>query len=67
MVGTGSHDPQKGQGKPCGSCVCGMQLENWELAGQGEILQTTTIPLNDVRKELPLWKEAMLKEYNNLV
>ena len=21
MVGTGSHNPQKGQGKPCGSCV----------------------------------------------
>ena len=47
--------------------VCGMQLENGELAGQGEVLQTTTIPLNDVRKELPLWKEAMLKEYNSLV
>ena len=24
------------------------------------------MPLNDVRKELPLWKEAMLKEYNSL-
>ena len=47
--------------------VCGMQLENGELAGQGEVLQTTTIPLNDVRKELPLWKEAMLKEYHSLV
>ena len=48
-------------------CACGMQLENGDLAGQGEILQTTTILLNEVQKELPLWKEAMLKEYNSLV
>ena len=39
----------------------GMQRETGEMPGQGEILhqgeilQTTTIPPNDVRKELPQW------------
>ena len=32
-----------------------------------EVLQTVTVPLADVRKEIPKWREAMLKEYNSLV
>ena len=31
------------------------------------VLQTYTVPLAEVRRELPLWKEALMKELNSLV
>ena len=47
--------------------MCGLQVSEEQLQGSGEVLQTTTIPLSEVRKELPEWKEAMMKEYNSLI
>ena len=31
------------------------------------VLQTYTVPLAEVRRDLPLWKEALMKELNSLV
>ena len=47
--------------------ICAVQVGEEPMPGEGEILQTTTVPLSEVRKELPAWKEAMMKEYNSLV
>ena len=47
--------------------LCGLQVSPGDDDNQGEILQTTTIPLSEVRKELGEWKEAMVREYNSLI
>ena len=47
--------------------MCGLQTDDLMAKDPGEILQTTTVPLNEVRSELGEWKDAMLKEYNSLV
>ena len=47
--------------------MCGLQTDEGLNQGPGEILQTTTVPLNEVRNELREWKDAMMKEYNSLV
>ena len=44
--------------------VCTMQTSTVD---DDEVLQTTTIPLSEVRKDLAMWKPAMLREYNSLV
>ena len=47
--------------------MCGLQTDDVTAKDSGEVLQTTTVPLNEVRGELGEWKGAMLKEYNSLV
>ena len=47
--------------------MCGLQTDDVMAVNPGEVLQTTTIPLNEVRNELGEWKDAMMKEYNSLV
>ena len=47
--------------------LCGPQANPEEIEGQGEILQTSTIPLSEVKKEIGEWKEAMSNEYHSLV
>ena len=47
--------------------ICGLQVDPKECEGLGEVLQTTTVPLSEVRRELGEWKEAMEREYNSLV
>ena len=47
--------------------MCGLQTDDVTAKDPGEVLQTTTVPLNEVRGELGEWKDAMLKEYNSLV
>ncbi len=47
--------------------MCGFQAEQDELPDQGEVLQTTTVSLNEVRANINEWKEAMGKEYRSLV
>ena len=47
--------------------LCGLQVNPGDDDSQGEILQTTTIPLSEVRRELGEWKEAMMKEYDSLI
>ena len=47
--------------------MCGLQTDDVTAKDSGEVLQTTTVPLNEVRGELGEWKDAMLKEYNSLV
>ena len=45
----------------------GENENNQSSQGPGEILQTVTVPLNEVRAEIEEWKGAMMKEYNSLV
>jgi len=45
----------------------GLQTDGVLAKNQGEVLQTTTVPVNEVRNELGEWKDAMMKEYNRLV
>ena len=47
--------------------ICGLQVNPDELPDQGEVLQTTTVSLNEVRANLNEWKEAMMKEYQSLI
>jgi len=47
--------------------LCGLQVTEESMQGQGEVLQTTTVPLSEVRRELPEWKNAMMNEYRSLV
>ena len=46
--------------------MCALQMDEVSK-GPGAVLQTTTIPLSEVRNELGEWKEAMEKEYRSLV
>jgi len=47
--------------------ICGLQADDILAKDPGEALQTTTVPLNEVRCEFREWKDAMIKEYNSLV
>ena len=47
--------------------ICGFQANPDELPDQGEVLQTTTISLNEVRANLNDWKDAMRMEYHSLI
>lgn len=47
--------------------VCSVQAVGESKPVLGDVLQTVTVPLNEVRAEIDHWEEAMLKEYNSLV
>ena len=47
--------------------LCSSQLNEEPHQRIGEVLQTVTVPLNEVRAELGEWKESMMKEYHSLV
>ena len=47
--------------------LCSSQLVEEPHKRLGEVLQTVTVPLNEVRAEIGEWKESMMKEYNSLV
>ena len=47
--------------------MCGLQADDILAKDPGEALQTTTVPLNEVRCEFREWKDAMIKEYSSLV
>ena len=47
--------------------LCSSQLDEEPHKRIGEVLQTVTVPLNEVRAEIGEWKESMMKEYHSLV
>ena len=47
--------------------LCSSQVVGENKPILGDVLQTVTVPLNEVRAEIGDWKEAMMKEYTSLV
>jgi len=50
--------------------LCALQREEgecWKEETEGDTLVAKTIPIEEVRKELPKWKEAMVSEYESLI
>ena len=50
--------------------LCALQQEEgecWKEETEGDTLVAKTIPIEEVRKELPKWKEAMISEYESLI
>ena len=41
--------------------------ERWKEETEGDTLVAKTIPIEEVRKELPKWQEAMVAEYESLI